>query len=204
MPERVLMLILNYAPQTDAAHALWLAEQALHGGVNWLTLRVRDLPARMALDMALQLRRLTRTAGALLGINPYPALAEWCEADAIHLPEHAPPYLPPTPMWLGRSAHSVESAQRAAAEGCHYLLVGTMYPTASHPGKPPEGIPLLRAVHAAVPLPLIAVGGITPERVSECLEAGARGVAVISGIADAPNPAEAARQYAAAVFGTTP
>ncbi|MDW8107270.1 MAG: thiamine phosphate synthase, partial [Armatimonadota bacterium] len=165
MPERILMLVLNYTPSTDAAHALAVAERALQGGVNWLMVRVRELPAQMALEMALQARRLTREANALLGINPYPALAEWCEADAIHLPEHAPPYAPTSPMLLGRSVHSVEAARRAAAEGCDYLLVGTIYPTQSHLGKAPEGLPLLHAVREAVSLPLIAIGGITPERV---------------------------------------
>ncbi|MCX7924994.1 MAG: thiamine phosphate synthase [Fimbriimonadales bacterium] len=195
MPERILMLILNYAPDTYAAHALWIAERALAGGVNWITLRVRDMPARLALDMGLQLRRLTREANALLGVNPYPALAEWCEADALHLPEAAPPYAPPAPMMLGRSVHSVDAARRAEAEGCQYLLVGTIYPTQSHPDKTPEGIELLRAVREAVSIPVVAVGGITPERVPECLQAGARGVAVISGITEAQDPAEAAQRY---------
>lgn len=195
MPERVLMWILNYTPQTDVARALGIAERALQGGVNWVMLRVQGLPATMAVELGLQLRRLTRAANAWLSVNPYPALAVWCEADALHLPEHAAPFVPPAPMWLGRSVHSVESAVRAAAEGCHYLLVGTMYPSQSHPAKTPEGIELLRAVHAAVKLPLIAIGGITPDRVAECVRAGAHGVAVLSGIADADDPTRAAQEY---------
>ncbi|MFN4033189.1 MAG: thiamine phosphate synthase [Fimbriimonadales bacterium] len=198
----VLMYIVNYMPTTDAAHALEIAERALSGGVNAVMLRVRELPARLALEMAWELRRLTRTAHARLHVNPYPALAEWCDADALHLPEHAPPYTPPAPMLLGRSVHSVESAVRAQAEGCHYLLVGSMYPTASHADKTPEGLELLRAVRQAVAIPLIAVGGVTPERVAACVQAGAQGVAVISGIADADNPQAAATRYWAALRDT--
>lgn len=201
IPERPLMLILNYTPQTDAAQALWVAERALQGGVNWIMLRVRDLPPRLALDMGLQLRSLTHTANALLSVNPYPALAEWCAADTLHLPESAPPYTPHAPMMLGRSVHSVEAAIRAEAEGSNYLLVGTLYPTRSHPDKSPEGVALLQAVRAAVALPLIAVGGITPERVAECLQAGASGVAVITGITEATDPAEAAQAYRQALSG---
>ncbi|MCX7993972.1 MAG: thiamine phosphate synthase [Fimbriimonadales bacterium] len=201
IPERVLMLVLNYTPATEAAHALWVAERALQGGVNWVMLRVRELPARLALEMGLQLRQLTLAANALLSVNPYPALAEWCAADALHLPEAAPPHTPPAPMMLGRSVHSVEAAQRAQAEGCHYLLVGTLYPTPSHPNKTPEGIAMLRAVHEAVSVPLVAIGGISPERVAECVQAGAQGVAVASGIAEARNPAEAARRYLHALSG---
>ncbi len=201
IPERPLMLILNYTPQTDAAQALWVAERALEGGMNWIMLRVRDLPPRLALEMGLQLRLMTRTANALLSVNPYPALAEWCAADAVHLPEAAPPYTPQAPMMLGRSVHSVEAATRAESEGSNYLLVGTLYPTRSHPDKSPEGVALLQAVRSAVALPLIAVGGITPERVAECLQAGASGVAVISGITDAADPTEAARAYRQALSG---
>jgi len=157
------------------------------------------LPARMALDVALEVRRLTQAYDAWLGVNPYPALAEWAGADALHLPEAAPPYTPPDPMWLGRSVHSVDAARRAEAEGCRYLLVGTMFPTASHPDQPPAGIPLLRAVREAVSIPLIAIGGVTPERVAECVQAGAQGVAVLSGITDAPDPADAATRYWAAL-----
>ncbi|MFN3689455.1 MAG: thiamine phosphate synthase [Fimbriimonadales bacterium] len=199
IPQRVLMLILNYTPATDAAQALSVAERALTGGVNWVMLRVRELPARLALDLGVQLRQLTWQANALLSVNPYPALAAWCAADALHLPETASPYTPPAPMMLGRSVHSVESALRAEAEGCHYLLVGTIYPTQSHPDKTPEGIALLYAVRQAVSIPIIAVGGITPERVLECVQAGAQGIAVVSGITEATNPAEAARQYHAAL-----
>ncbi|GIV10741.1 MAG: putative thiamine-phosphate synthase [Fimbriimonadales bacterium] len=199
MPTPALMYVLNYTPATDPARALEVAARALAGGVNWITLRVRDLPARFALDCALELRRLTRETNAWLGVNPYPALAEWCSADALHLPEDAPPYTPPIPMQLGRSVHSVEAAVHAQAEGCHYLLVGTIYPTPSHPHKTPEGLERLRAVRQAVSTPLIAIGGITPERVTECLQAGAQGVAVISGIADAENPQIAATRYWAAL-----
>ncbi|MGQ9657110.1 MAG: thiamine phosphate synthase [Fimbriimonadales bacterium] len=199
MPIPTLMLVLPYTPQTDPARAVWVAERALQGGVNAIVLRVRDLPARMALEVALELRRLTQAHGAWLAVNPYPALAEWAHADALHLPEAAPPYTPIAPMQLGRSVHSVDAARRAEAEGCHYLLVGTMFPTASHPNQPSAGITLLQTVREAVALPLIAIGGITPERVGACLQAGATGVAVLSGIADAPDPAEAATNYWAAL-----
>ncbi len=202
IPARVLMFILNHAPTTNVEHALHLAESALRGGVNWLMLRVRDLPATACVDFALTLRRLTEQHGALFGVNPYPALAVWSRADALHLPETAAYHPAPAGALLGRSVHSVAAAQRAADEGCDYLLVGTIYPTASHPDKPAQGIELLKAVRMASALPLIAIGGVTPERVAECLQAGACGVAVISGIADAPDPEAAARRYHDALTST--
>ncbi|MEN3002634.1 MAG: thiamine phosphate synthase [Armatimonadota bacterium] len=195
IPPRVLMLILNYLPGTDVERVIQVAELALRGGVNWLMLRIRELPASVCLDLALELRRLTRAHGALFAVNPYPALAEWSQADALHLPESAPFHPPPEGALLGRSVHSTAAAQRAAAEGCHYLLVGSIYPTPSHPDSSPAGLDLLRAVREAVALPLIAIGGITPERVAACLQAGAQGVAVLSGIVNAPDPQAAAQAY---------
>ncbi len=191
------MLILNWTPQTDAEQALDVATKALRGGVNWLMMRVRNLPPRMVLDPALQLRQLTLMHSALFSVNPYPALAEWVDADGVHLPEsvlaHPPAEL--TERLVGYSVHSTAKAQEAVSVGADYLLVGTMFPTASHPDKTPEGVELLRAIHRQVSLPLVAIGGITPERVGECLEAGAVGVAVVSGIADSEDPEVATRRY---------
>ncbi len=233
IPDRVLMLVLPWTPQTDAAHTFWVAEEAIRGGANWLLLRVRNMPARMALDPAMELRRLTRHYSVLFSINPYPALAEWVSADALHLPEaeldspHPPQpslsqwereggELPspsgrgvggegyrgamgegfsPPPRLLGYSVHSVTSAKKAVQAGADYLLVGTMFPTSSHPDKTPEGLELLKAVAKVVSIPLIAIGGITPERVALCLQAGARGVAVVSGILESEAPYGSAQSY---------
>lgn len=191
------MLVLNWTPQTNAEQALDVATKALKGGVNWLMMRVRDLPPRLVLDPALQLRQLTRTHSALFSVNPYPALAEWADADGVHLPESALVHPLPerTERLVGYSVHSLEKAQEAMRAGADYLLVGTMFPTASHPDKTPEGVELLRMIHEQVPLPLIAIGGISPERVRDCLEVGAIGVAVVSGIADSENPEVSARRY---------
>ncbi len=223
IPDRVLMLVLPWTPETDAERAFWVAEEAIRGGVNWLLLRVRNMPARMALDPAMELRRLTRHYSVLFSVNPYPALAEWASADALHLPETEldSPHLSqlsqweregveppspkgrgvggegfsPPPRLLGYSVHSVASAKKAVQAGADYLLVGTMFPTPSHPDKTPEGLGLLEAVAKAVSVPLIAIGGITPERVGLCLRAGARGVAVISGILESESPYVSAQSY---------
>ncbi len=197
------MLVLNWTPQTNAEQALDVASKALKGGVNWLMLRIRDLPPRLMIDPALQLRQLTRTHSALFSVNPYPALAEWADADGVHLPESAltHPTTELTGRLVGYSVHSLEKAQEAMRVGADYLLVGTMFPTASHPDKTPEGVDLLRMIHEQVPLPLIGIGGITPERVGDCLGAGAIGVAVVSGIANSENPEVSARRYWQAVQG---
>jgi len=93
--------------------------------------------------------------------------------------------------WIGRSVHDVDEAARAVDEGADFLLVGNIYQTASHPGRPAAGLDLVRAV-AALGRPVIAIGGIDADRVQEVRAAGAYGVAAISALWRAADPAAAA------------
>jgi thiamine-phosphate diphosphorylase len=87
----------------------------------------------------------------------------------------------PGPFLIGRSVHSVEDAVAAAREGgLDYLIFGTVFETASKPGRPPAGLAGLAAVAQCTPLPVLAVGGITRERIDDVMAAGASGVAAIS------------------------
>jgi len=89
--------------------------------------------------------------------------------------------------WEGRSTHSIEEIHHAREEGLDYVLFGHVFDTASHRGEAPRGLSALEeAVQAAESMPVIAIGGITPERVRMCLEVGATGVAVLSGLMQAP------------------
>lgn len=91
--------------------------------------------------------------------------------------------------WIGRSVHSLSEAAEAKASGADYLIVGSIYPTPSHPGAG-AGPELIREV-ATLGLPVIAIGGITPARAAEVRDAGAYGVAVISAVWRAPDSAAA-------------
>jgi thiamine monophosphate synthase len=103
-----------------------------------------------------------------------------------HLPETVPG------RCAGRSVHSVDAARRAEAEGCEYVVAGSVFPTSSHPGGPTGGLALIEAVARSVSIPVIAIGGITAGNARQCIDAGARGVAVISAIFDADDPKLAA------------
>ena len=93
--------------------------------------------------------------------------------------------------WIGRSVHSAEEAEQAAAEGASFLMVGSVYPTASHPGRPARGLALLRD-SARLGLPVIAIGGIDAGRAAEVRDQGAWGVAAITALWRAADPAAAA------------
>jgi thiamine-phosphate pyrophosphorylase len=82
--------------------------------------------------------------------------------------------------WIGRSVHSISEAADARDRGADYLIVGSIYPTASHPGA--GAGPELVAEVATLGLPVIAIGGMTPVRAAEVRDAGAYGVASISSL----------------------
>ena len=92
--------------------------------------------------------------------------------------------------WIGRSVHSVEEAGAAVEEGADFLVVGNIYHTPSHPDQPARGPELVRDA-ARLGLPVIAIGGITPERARELKDAGAYGVAAIRSLWQAPDSAGA-------------
>jgi thiamine-phosphate diphosphorylase len=93
--------------------------------------------------------------------------------------------------WIGRSVHSRDEAARAIDEGADFLMVGNVYETASHPGRPAAGLDLVTRT-AALGCPVIAIGGIDAARAREVWGAGAYGVAAISALWRVDDPAAAA------------
>jgi thiazole tautomerase (transcriptional regulator TenI) len=93
--------------------------------------------------------------------------------------------------WLGSSVHSLDGAARARDEGADYLMVGHVFESASHPGRSAAGLELI-ATSAKLGLPVIAIGGLTPERARVVRDAGAYGLAAISALWTAADPAAAA------------
>jgi len=137
-------------------------------------------------------------------VNDRVDLAIAVGADGVHLGQDdlptraARPLLRPG-MVLGRSTHSVAQAREAQSEGADYIAVGSMFPTQTKPDFELVGPELIRAVRPATKSPLIGIGGITRENVAEVIRAGADGVAVISAVCGAPDPAAATREFLAAI-----
>lgn len=97
--------------------------------------------------------------------------------------------------WIGRSVHDLAEAEAARVSGADYLVVGPVFETASHPGRPALGVKKLSAIVAAAgELPVIAIGGVTAERVQDLKTNGAYGVAAIRALWDDGDPAAAARR----------
>ncbi|HUG40611.1 MAG TPA: thiamine phosphate synthase [Longimicrobiales bacterium] len=100
---------------------------------------------------------------------------------------------------LAASVHAVDEAVGAVAAGADFVVLGTIWPTASHPGRDGAGTALIRAVAARVDAPVVAIGGVTPARAAEALAAGAAGVAVVRGVWAADDPLAAAAAFVAAM-----
>jgi thiamine-phosphate pyrophosphorylase len=172
-------------------------------GVDGVHLRAPDRAAAELLAVAQVARRVVVPPAVLL-VNDRIDAALLSEADGVQLPERG---LPPEGArrllgrgrFIGCSVHSVPAAERAAQAGADFLLFGNVFETASKPGRAAAGLEALGAVTRAVPCPVIAIGGITPERVPEVVATGAHGVAVIRGILAAPDPVAAVHAFRAAL-----
>jgi thiamine-phosphate pyrophosphorylase len=144
---------------------------------------------------AARLLALARPAEAAVFVSGRPDVAAALGAQGVQLaaedlaPADARRILPAG--WIGRSVHTEAEAVVAVDEGADYLLVGNVYQTASHPGRPAAGLGLVRAA-AALGRPVIAIGGIDAARAGAVREAGAWGVAAIAALWRAPDPAAAA------------
>jgi thiamine-phosphate pyrophosphorylase len=169
------------------------------GGRIALHLRAPAAPGRRMYDLGAALRRMTAEAGAWLIVNDRADVALAVEADGVQvggrgmLAADARRVIGGGRM-LGVSVHSAEEARDALAGKPDFLLAGTIWQTPSHPGRPGAGVGLVQEI-AALGVPLIAIGGVTPARVAEARDAGSAGVAVLRGVWDAPDPAEAVREY---------
>jgi thiamine-phosphate pyrophosphorylase len=101
----------------------------------------------------------------------------------------------------GNSVHAPDAAKHAQTEGADYLVFGPVFETETHPGAISSGVQALADVVSAVSIPVIAIGGITADRVPEVLATGARGIAVIRAIIARGDARAAAAELRAAIDG---
>ena len=181
-----------------------ILESTIAGGCRMVQLREKEWPSGRLLALAERLRARCREARVIFVVNDRLDLALALAADGVHLgqedlpPRVARPILRPG-MLLGVSTHSVEQARTAQAAGADYVAVGAMFATATKPDFELVGPDLVRKLRAEMRVPLIGIGGITPDNVGDVIRAGAAGVAVISAVCAADDPERATRRFVEAI-----
>lgn len=195
-------LITHYSSLVEAV------EEALKAGVKAVQLREKDLSTRELLKMAYEMREITSKYNAKLFINDRLDIALCVKADGIHLGQssmpidavkkviHASGIEQGLGFLIGVSTHSPEEALEAEKEGADFITYGPIYPTPSklRYGEP-VGVESLKAVRGKIRIPIFGIGGIKVENIKEVMDAGAYGVAVISGILGAKNIKNAVKEY---------
>jgi thiamine-phosphate pyrophosphorylase len=180
---------------------LEVVDECLAAGLEAVQLREKDLPVRELLELGTRLRDATRRHGARLVINDRADVALAIEADGVQrthesLPVVALRRIAPAPFLIGASVHSETEARAAAGDGADFVVFGPVYDTPSKRRYgAPQGLAALERVAGGVHRPVIAIGGITPDRVREVRAAGAAGVAVISAILSTERPADATKAF---------
>jgi len=205
LPPTLLALTPGTLGAGDARAAAELVQRvraAVDGGLAGVLLREPGLADGELLALARELRE--RFGELWLGLHDRPHLARAADVRAVHLggrslpPRAVRPWLP-AEIAIGLSTHADDEA--ADWDGADYLFHGPVHPTPKPRPRAPVGpAGLARAVDRAV-VGVWGLGGIGPEQVAEVLKAGARGVAVLSGILPAADPRAAAQRYAAAAAG---
>ena len=175
-----------------------LARELAKGGGSQLAFhaRGRSLSGREHYELA---RRLSDSQTVRLFVNDRLDVALAVPTAGVQLGHGSPPVSAARALnplwWIGKSVHDLAEAEAARMEGADYLVIGPVFATASHPGRAPLGLQRLKAIASAVDgLPVIAIGGITADRVREVRDSGAYGVAAIRALWDDVEPAEAARR----------
>lgn len=180
-----------------------IAAAALDGGADAIQLRAKHLPDAQILSLGRRLAVACRARGVLFFVNDDAAAALACGADGVHVgpgdsaPEEARRLLGPRRL-IGVSIYRPADLAAAEASGAAYVAVGAVYPT--HTKKiAAVGLEGVRRLRAATRLPIVAIGGITAANAAATIEAGADGVAVISAVSAAADPAAATRELRAVV-----
>lgn len=175
--------------------------EALQAGAPAVQLREKRHPPRTVLPLARRLRADTRQAGALFFVNDRIDLALAVEADGVHLgpddlPVRAARSVVPPGFLIGYSADDAETARAAVSDGADYIGCGAVYPTATKPDAGEvTGIEGLRRVVRAVDVPVVGIGGVTPDRAPAVIGAGAAGSATVGAVMAARSPAVAVRDF---------
>jgi len=158
----------------------------LAGGVDWIQIREKDLSARELFDLVQCARALPNPAGTKIIVNTRVDVALAAGAAGAHLPSESPAprrwrAVTPPDFLIGVSCHTLDEVRAAEQDGADYIFFGPVFAPLSKPSDlTPRGLDQLADAAHAVRIPILALGGITKDNASQCMSAGAAGIAAIS------------------------
>ncbi len=174
---------------------LEVLEAVIQGGARIIQLREKEYSAKELYLLAVKFREITRTAGVLLIINDHVDIAMAVGADGVHLGQDDFPLKAATEiapdLIIGASTHSLQEAVQAQKDGADYINIGPIFPTGTKEGVErflgPEAI---AAISPHIKVPFTVMGGISEANIDQVLAQGARRVAMVTAITQAPDIAE--------------
>ena len=189
------ILDLSYVAIADADR---VTAALIEGGVDILQLRAKKSPISEIADLAEKLHALTFPAGIPLIVNDYPEIAATVAVEGVHVGQDDDPIAlarekVDRQIIVGRSTHSLEQAVGAQREGADYIGFGPIFATPTKPDYKPVGLENIKSVHDSVNIPIFCIGGIKMDKLGEVTAAGAKRVAIVSGLLKAPDIAKYAR-----------
>jgi thiamine-phosphate pyrophosphorylase len=201
LPERILCLVTDLDRAGGEANMLRIVRDAVRGGVNMVQVRAHEQDESSLKAFAGEVVTVARdaTQDVIVVVNGPPQVAVESGADGVHMREQSTLVRSELPSGLlaGRSVHSLQAASAANGEGVNYIILGTVFPSASHPIGPIGGCDMVSLVAQELPVAVIGIGGITAKNADQVIAAGAVGVALIGAIIGAHNSFEAARALSA-------
>ena len=168
-----------------------LIERAAGAGVNLVQIRESNLDDRTLTEVVSRAVERTAPTQTRVLVNDRVDVAVSAGAAGVHLRHDSCPAervgsLCPDGLLVGRSVHTVDEAERVAQSGAvDYLIMGTIFESVSKPGGAPVGLGVLREVVGRVPLPVLAIGGVTVGRAESVARTGAAGIAAVGEFAAA-------------------
>jgi thiamine-phosphate pyrophosphorylase len=176
-----------------------MATQVLDGGARIVQLRDKTTPKNELLSIAVDLKKLCNRYDALFIVNDYVDIAISSDADGLHIGQGDIPVsvarkLLPIDKIIGCSVCTPEEAICAQNQGADYIAVGAIFPTISKTDIDSVGLEMLKLIKEKTVLPVVALGGIGYDNISEVFTAGADSVAVISAVLGAASAEETTRQ----------
>ncbi|RLF56933.1 MAG: thiamine phosphate synthase [Thermoplasmata archaeon] len=193
-----LHILTDTVLQSRFSH-MEITRLAILGGANTIQYRQKSGATREMIEVARNVKRLCSEAGVTFIVNDRLDVAIAAEADGVHLGQDDFPI----PMarellgegWIiGGSAATLDEARKCLSEGADYVGFGPVYPTSSKDDAGPvSGIDILKQVVEIIPLPIIAIGGVSAENIPDVMRTGAHGIAVISAVCCQDDPEEATR-----------